>query len=465
MVSFWLTTTAAFSQNVWTLEDCIKHALNNNIQIKQQQLNTVLAKYQYDQGIAALFPSINGSASHIYNNGQTIDMFTNEFATQQVQSNNFNLNASVVVFSGLTLLNNLKQKQLDFLAGQYDLEKMKNDIALTIATAYLQVLYNIELLEIAANQLEITGQQAARTRLLYDAGSIAKGNLLTIEAQLAQDELTKVNAQNQLDLAYLTLMQLLDLPSDNTFHIEQPDLALPDASSLFNTADDVFNKAVTIQPDVKGAEIRVKSAKKGLNASWGMVSPTITLSGSYGTGYSGASKDILDITQSGFSVIGVTASGESVFAPTYDYTYQKVKFWDQLDRNLNNSVGLYMSIPIFNKLQTYTSIRSSRLSLMNAELNLQNTKNQLYKTLQQAWADAKAALNRYSASVKSVDALKESFNYTQQKFDVGLLNSIDYKDAKNNLIKAQSDMLQAKYEYVFRIKVLDFYQGKPLTLK
>ncbi len=461
IVSYQGTVSA---QKVWTLDECISYALNNNIQIKQQQLSTVLSKLQYHQSIAALFPSVNGSASLVYNNGQTVDMYTNQFASKTVQSDNFYLSANVTLFNGLQLLNGLKQKQIEFLASKYDLDKIKNDISLTIATAYLQVLYNIELLEIAKNQLEITHQQVARTQKLFDAKTIAKGNLLTIQAQEASDELQKVNAQNQLDMAYLTLAQLLDLQNTTGFDIVKPVLVLPDASSLMQQVDAIYAKALGIQPEIKSAELKVQIAKKGLAISRGMFSPSLTLNSSYGSGYSGASQTMQGYTLSGQQLIGYTASGENVYSPTFDYNYTKTKFWDQLDKNQNKSIGLYLNVPIFNKWQTQTAIGSSKVQLNSVQLSLQNTQNLLFKTIQQAYADAKAALNRYNAGTKSVDALTESFGYTEQKFNVGMLNSIDYNDAKNNLVKAQSELLQAKYDYVFRIKVLDFYQGKPLKL-
>ncbi|HNW90047.1 MAG TPA: TolC family protein [Bacteroidales bacterium] len=465
LLIFFSFSVNVFSQKIWTLEDCIAHALENNIQIKQQQLSTAVSKLQYHQSIAALFPSVNASASHVYNNGQTVDMYTNTFASQTVQSNNFYLSSNVVLFSGLQLLNGLKQKQFDFLASQYDLEKMKNDISLTIATAYLQILYNIELLETSKSQFEISQQQLERTKTLFSVGTVANGALLQMEAQAAMDELQVVTAQNQLDLAYLSLAQFLDLMTAQGFDIEKPVLSMPDANSLMQQVDEIYNKACALQPDIRSAELKVQSAKKGLQISWGMMSPTISLSGSYGTGYSGASKKISDISVSGFETIGATGSGELVYAPTYQYTYDNVKFWDQIDQNQNKSLGLYMNIPIFNKWQTNTMIGTSKINVTNAELTLQHTKNQLFKTIQQAYADARAALNKYNASLKSVDALTESFSYTQKKFDVGMVNSLDYNDAKNKLTKATSELLQAKYEYVFRIKVLDFYQGKPLTLK
>jgi outer membrane protein len=467
IISFFLIALLSgniLAQKTWTLEECITYALNNNIQIKQQQLNTVVSKLQYNQSIAALFPSINGSASLVYNNGQTVDMFTNQFASQTVQSDNFYLSSSVVLFNGLQLLNGLKQKQIDFLASKYDLDKIKNDISLTIATAYLQVLYSIELLDIAKNQLEITKQQVGRTQTLYTVGTVAKGTLLTMQSQEATDELQKVNAQNQLDIAYLTLAQLLDLQNTQGFDIVKPALILPDASSLMQQVDEIYAKALGIQPEIKSAELKVQSSKKGLSISRGMYSPSLTLNASYGTGYSGASKTPTGAKVSGFDTIGVTLSGERVISPIYNYTYEKTKFWDQIDKNQNKSIGLYLNVPIFNKWQTQTMIGTSKVQLKSAQLSLQSAQNQLYKTIQQAYADARAALNKYNASTQSVDALTESFGYTEQKFNVGMVNSIDFNDAKNNLLKAKSELLQSKYDYIFRLKVLDFYQGKPITL-
>ncbi len=465
-ISFFLITFFPgnmLAQKIWTLEECIHSALDNNIQIKQQQLSTLVSKLQYDQSIASFFPSINGNATHVYSSGQTIDVFTNQFVDGLVQSNNFSASANLVLFNGLQQLNSFKQKHLDFLASKYDLEKIKNDISLTIAISYLQILYNTELLEIAKKQVELTKTQVARTKTLYDVGSVAKGTLLGIESQLASDELSLVNAQNSLDLSYLTLAQLLDLQSTQGFDIVKPSLSLPDANSLMQQVDEIYGKAVSIQPDIKSAELKVQSARKGLSISRGMMSPSLSLMGSVGTGFSEASSSV-SVLQNGFSTIGFTESGELVYAPAFEYQYGKIKFWDQIDKNVNNSFGLYLNIPIFNKWQTNTMIGTSKISLKNAELVLQNTKNQLFKTIQQAYADARAALNRYNASTKSVEAMTESFGYVQQKFDVGLINSIDYNDAKNNLLKAKSELLQAKYDYVFRLKVLDFYQGKPITL-
>jgi outer membrane protein len=368
------------------------------------------------------------------------------------------------LFNGLQQLNTLKQKKIDFLASQYDLEQMKNDIALTLATAYLQVLFNIEMLEVAKGQLEITRQQVERTRKLVDAQTVARGNLLTIEAQQASEEMSVVNAQNQLDLSYLTLAQMLDLQSAAGFEIQQPALTLPDASALLVSPDAVYAKSLDVQPGIKSAELKVNSAEKGVAIAKGAMSPSLSISGSWATGYSGASNEVEEITLGDPMLIGYTASYEEVYGSSYNYTYRVKPFGDQINDNQNKSVGLYLNIPIFNRWQVQTGIKSAKIQYQIAELNYQTTKMNLNKTIQQAHADARAALQRYQAAQKSVEAYEEAFKYTQQKYDVGLLNSLDYNDAKNKLVSTRSDLLQAKYEYVFRLKVLDFYQGKTLTL-
>ena len=461
---FLLAFNSISAQKQWTLKECIDYALEHNIQIKQQHLNLELSKGTLLQSKMALLPNISGSANQVYNYGKTIDMFTNTFATKEVQSNNFYLSSGITLFDGLQLLNTIKQNQYEAMASEYNLNKFENDISLNIATAYLQILYNQELLEIAKNQLEITKQQVERTKKLVDAGTLAKGSLLTMQSQAASEELQLVSAQNQLDLSYLTLAQLIDLDSVSDFNIEKPIIEITPDVSFFNEPSQIYNKSIGILPEVKSAELKLKSAYTGLSLARGRISPSLSLRGSIGTGYSGASTRYNGFTENGVDFVGYTSdiTHTTVVKPHIDYTVEKIPFNDQINDNVNKSIGIYLTIPIFNNFQVKHTISSSKINVKNAAYNLELTKNNLNKSIYQAYADAKAALNKYFASVKAVEAMEESFKYTQQKFDVGMLNSIDYNDAKNKLIKAKSDLLQAKYEYIFRIKILDFYQGKPL---
>jgi outer membrane protein len=321
-------------------------------------------------------------------------------------------------------------------------------------------------LTVAHNQVGISQIQVERTRKLVDAGAQAKGNLLQMQAQLATDELAESNAQNQVDLAYLNLAQLLDLDSTGNFNIIKPDLGIPSESLLTMNAAQIYAVALQGQPMVKSAEYKLKSYEMQWRIARGGISPRLSLNAAIGTGYSGADKQLLGIPAiTGYQWLGeVTSTGQQVWSPIFNAQTQVTPFSSQLSSNFNRSIGFNLTVPIFNGFQTHANIERAKLQLTNADLNLQLQKLQLRKTIQQAYADAHAALIKYQATKRTVDATQESFKYADQKFNVGLLNSLDYNDAKNKLVKAQSDLLQAKYDYIFKVKVLDFYQGKPLTL-
>lgn len=431
-------------QQIWTLEDCVTHALENNLQIKQQKLGADIAHENLIQGRAGRFPSLNANASHGYNFGRTIDPFTNEFATERVRSNNFNMSSGMTLFSGFQIHNSIKQRELEYEANRWDVETMENDISLAVASAYLQILFSMELTEVASNQLEITRQQVSRTSQLVEAGTLARGSLYMVQAQAAGEELQLINAQNQLDISYLNLAQLLDLRSTEDFRVAVPEVTIMVNDNLIVSPLQVYESAVRSQASVKASEVRVRTAETGLQIAKGGRSPIVSLRGSYGTGYSGASLELVE-TATGF---------ESRVKP----------FRNQLEDNLNRSIGLSLTVPIFNGLQVRSNIGRSQIALENTILSHQLVRDQLYKTIQQAHADAQAAIKRYTATGTNVSALEESFRYTEQRFNVGMVNSLEYNDAKNRLTAAQSELLQAKYEFIFRTKVLDFYLGIPISL-
>ncbi len=448
-----------------SLEQCIDYALKNNIQIKQSELNTDLSQVNLLQSKATLLPSLNANAAHSYNIGRTVDRFTNQFADAEVLSQNFSLSTDVTLFCGFQNINTIQENKFIYLSRKYDVEKMKNDVALNIATAYLQILYSIETEDNAKNQMGITAAQVERAKIMVDAGTTAKGVLLDIQSQLALEELNVTNAQNQLDISYLNLAQLLNMPSAEGLSIVKPELTIGNNDLLTATTTQIYNSAVSNLPEIKSAEYTVKSAEKSVDVAWGGLSPRLTFSASYGTGYSGASQRVLGApTFQGYGPDGsITSTGDTVLSPMFSSgTFEKIPFADQYSDNVNKSFGFYLTVPIFNRLQTKSAIDRARIQKLNADLTVESTKLQVQKNVQQAYADASAGLKKYNASLKAIDAMQESFKYTEQKFNVGLLNTNDYNDAKNKLIKAQSDLLQAKYEYVFKTKVLDFYQGKPL---
>jgi len=467
--------TSLKAQEVWTLEKCVEYALTNNIQVKQQLLLIKSEQALLQQDKLSMLPSLNAGASHGYNFGQTVDRYTNEFATDRVQTDNFYLGSTVTLFEGFQKLNQVKQRKIDLVATQYDTDKFMDDISLLIATGYLQILFYNEMVKTAENQLKATELQSERLKKLVDAGALAQGDFYTLEAQRALENSQVVSARNNLDIANLTLVQMLDLPSTEGFMIESPDLELGLQPTLAVSAEQIYGFALETQPQIKSAEAKVKSSELGLSLAQGGQSPSLTLQGSLASGYSGAAK-ILD-TYTPY-IPDVTKTPPSAFIPGSNgqpeqyvwnlagtAVYETKPFNDQFNDNFNKSIALNLNVPIFNGCSTRTNLSRAEINVENTKYNLELSKLELRKTIQQAYADAKAALNNYDASITGVNAARESFRYAEQKFNVGSMNSVDYNNSKKDLEKAESDQIRAKYEFIFKNTVLDFYMGKPLSLK
>lgn len=456
------------AQEVWTIEKCVEYALSNNIQIKQQMLQVKSGQATVLQDQLNMLPTLNGFAMHGYNWGKTVDRYTNQFASKRVQTDNFYLSSSVTLFDGFQKINRIKQGKMDLEAANYDTDKFMDDITLGIATGYLQILFYKELLKTAENQLQATDLQVTRLQKLVAAGALAAGDLYNIQAQRATENVQVVDARNNLDLAYLTLAQMLDLPSTENFEIETPDLELGAQPSLTAMPDQVYAFALENQPMIKSAESRLKSSEYLLNQSRGALLPSLSMQGSLGTGYSGAASQVIDkYVANGTQVIGfVELPGgiQDVYTLKYDPVWKDNTFSNQVSDNINKSLSFNLSIPLFNGWSTRTSISKAKLNVENSKYALDLRKLELQKTIQQAYADAKAALNKHQSSIVGVEAARESFRYAEEKFTVGSLNSVEYNNSKTNFEKAESNLLQAKFEFIFKTTVLDFYMGKPITL-
>jgi outer membrane protein len=427
-------------QRVWSLEDCIKYAIENNIQIKQQVIQTEFRKNNLDLARLKMLPTLNGSASHNYSFGRALDQTTYDFTENQtIQTNNFYLGSNLSLFNGLQNYNSVQKNKYEVLSGEQDLQYIKDNISLSVALGYLQILLNKELVAATGNQLQITLQQIEKTRRLVLAGSLAQGNLLQIEAQAAQEDLQLINLKNQLETSYLNLTQLLELQSPEGFEIIVPVINVDTGSVITGRINDIFTLAAGSRPEIKSSELKLTASEFDFRIAKGGRSPSLSLNSSFSTGYSDIRK--LPNNPSG-----------------------KYSFSDQINDNINYGIGLSLNIPILNGWQISKNISNSKLNIENNRYALDGVKKQLYKNIQQAYTDAVAAMKKYSASIKAVRSMEESFRYTDQKFNVGMVTSVDYNASKTQLLNAQSDMTQAKYEYVFKTKVLDFYKGLPLTL-
>ena len=452
------------AQKNWTLQECIEYAHEHNIQVKQQKLSTEINETTLKESKLDALPSLNAGASHNFSYGRALDETTYEYTeNQEVQSSNFSVNSSVTLFQGFQKWNRIKQNKFLLKSELANLEQLKNDISLNVASAYLQILFNKELVEVSQNQLEITQQQIERTQKLVEAGSLARGSLLEIKSQAANEELNLVNAQNQLETSFLNLTQLLELDSIGNFDIVRPDFSEIDKDLPLKSVDSIFSAAAEVLPRVESAEYNLEAKEKALDVAKGGLSPSLSLSFAYGSRYSSIRDKLTGYNEETIP-IGETVSGEGVIATQRFPTYSDYAFSDQIQDNANTSIMLSLSIPIFNGLKANYSVDNARVSKLNAEYSLESTKNNLYKDIQSARSDALSAWKKYEAAKKTVKSMEESFKYTKQKFEVGLVNSVEYNTAKNNLTKAKSDLLQAKYEYIFKTRILDFYQGKQLEI-
>jgi outer membrane protein len=425
-------------QKAWSLEYCIRYAIENNIQIKQQAVQTAVQENSLALAKLKLLPSLNGSASYNYSFGRALDQNTYRFFNQTLQSDNFYIGGNAPVFNGLQNYNSIQRNKYAVLASQEDLKNISDNVALNVALVYLQVLLNKELVAANQNQLDITKQQIEKTRKMVDAGSVAKGNLLQIEAQAAQEELSLINMKNQLETSYLTLTQLLELKTPVGFEIEVPEITVDPNTIITGNIDEIYTIAEKNRPEIKSSELMLTASEYDLKVAKGGRSPRLSLIYSLNSGYTYINNLTSPLVNDPFKT--------------------------QIKNNRNSGVGLSLNIPILNGWQVNKNIANSKLYVENSKYALEGTKKQLYKSIQQAYTDAVASLKKLNVSIKAIASTEESFRYTEQKFNVGMVTPVDYNAAKTQLLQSQSDMVQAKYEFIFKTKVLDFYKGLPLSL-
>ncbi|MFW5822929.1 MAG: TolC family protein [Tangfeifania sp.] len=434
-ILFISTAGISTAQEEWSLQQCIDYALENNIQIKRQELNADYSRNQVSQAKSDRLPNLNAGASNNFSFGRSLNTDNVYENVNSTQLNGY-LSSNLTLFNGFILQNTIEQSRLDLQATIQDLQKTRDDIILNIAAAYLEILFAEELSLIAEGQIEVTKQQIDRTEKLIDAGNLARGALLEIEAQLAREELQLVNDQNRVQLAYLNLYQLLELPVEKSFKVKEPALPEIKANVTMSNSFDVFKNAVNLRPEIKAAQLRVESARRQLEIAKGNQYPSLSFGANYNNQY-------YNIMSSEF---------------------QQLSFSEQLKSNSRYGFGFSLDIPIFNRFQVQNGISNARLQIEDYKYQLQNSRNALRQDIEQAYTNALAALNRYISSEKAVESTREAFRYTEEKFNVGMVNTVEYNQSKNNLTIAQSELLQAKYEYIFRAKILDFYNGVPIEL-
>lgn len=467
-----LLTTSAFAQATnepWTFERCILHAFKSNLSVLQTAAQLDNAAADLLQTRMNRVPTLNANSNIGINSGRVIDPFTNTFEERSIESNQIGAQAGVPLFSGLQIHNSIKANKMAFMASQQDLEVTRNNIALSISNLYLQALLAQQLLEVAESQLDITQTQVSRTEKLVNAGALSLDNLLNLKAQMGNEELNVINARNNSINSLINLALLLQLPEPEKFSIVKV-TRLDPGLQLDADIQGVYSSAERNQPQVRASELRMEQAKYSLAAAKGARSPRITAFANMSTVYASTNQRIIDPLNPIFGgevPIGYVQGNASqvVVRPSISYDTEVVPRFNQFNNNFGYGVGLNLTVPILNNWQVNTQIRRAKNSMILADLQYQTTKNQLFTDVARAVTDYKAAWSRVQANDRNIEAQRASFSFSQARFDQGLLNAIDYLNTKNRLQIAEANLLQAKYELLFRAKILDFYLGKPIILE
>lgn len=450
-------------QKTWTLQECIEHALNNNLSLKQADLNITFEEIALRQAKGNMLPNFNASASHGYNFGRTLDPVTNDFGSATIRSNQFGLQSSMALFNGFKLLNGYKQTINSIETKKIEFEKLQNDISLNVANSYLNILYNKEFLAIAEKNLTATEMQFDLIQKQVNAGSLPIGNLYEIEAQKSSDESSAINANNNLEMSYLILQQLIRL--DEPLAVVVPEIPSINNPEIATTSAIILQNALVNFPEIRQAENNVLDAVYGLKIAEGGKYPSLFLRYSSGTGYSDARKIGLNPEILSFPVGTVLASGESVWSiPQEQFTgFETQSFSNQLDENINHSLILSMSVPIFNGWTTKNNIERAKLNQISSEYRLEETKQQLKQEVEKAWLDTRAAKKSFESAQKTVISAQKAYEFAQVKYQQGVINLVEQNLARTKLDIANAQLIQNKFDFMFKLKVLEFYQGKPIS--
>ena len=420
------------AQNPWTLRQCANYAIEHNISIKQKEINREKRELQLSTAKNSRLPNLSATASESFSFGRGLTL-DNTYTNRSTNSTSLSLGTTVPLFTGFQIPNQIKLNQLNLEAATQDLEKARNDIRMQVAQAYVQILYNMEIADVSYRQIEIDSMQVKRLQAFVNNGKASQAQLSQQEAQLAQSRLTATQANNKLQLSLLALSQLLELPSPDGFMVARPDVERITMSTQFPSPDAIYQEAVTLKPEVQAERLRLSASERQIAIARAGLYPTLNFSGGLQTNY--------------YKTNGMQADA----------------FATQLKNNFSQYIGLNLNIPIFSRFQVRNNIRSAKLDRANQQLQLDNIKKTLYKEIQQVFYNAIAAESKYKSSQTAALSSKDAFELTQAKYENGKANITEFNEAKNNYLKAESDLVQARYEHLYQLALVDFYRGKELN--
>lgn len=462
-----LCTQLALGQNTSTtlsLRQAIETGLSKNLDIKQSELLMETGKINWNQARLNMLPNVDGSASTGINQGRSIDPFSNSYINQQVNYASYGVGAGVVLFNGFSMQNAVKRNALSYEAAKMDWQQIKDNLTIQIILAYLQVLTNEDLLTQAHNQEVLSKRQVERLVEMNKEGSIQPSQLSDVRGQYANDQLSIIGAGNALESAKISLCQLMNIPYDKSMKVERME-AQDYTEKYEETPSTIYEKALKQFARVKATELRESSAHRAIRVAQGQLFPTLSLNGNVNTNYSSAARTSTFLGQTNqvsSDYVEINGTQYPVVYKQSSYSSDKIGYGKQLNNNLYSSVSLNLRIPIFASWQQRNRIKQARLDLKNAELVAQTTKTQLQQSIDQAYLNMTAAASRYKTLLDQVNAYNESFEAAEVRFNAGVGNSIDYLTAKNNLDRSNINLITARYDYVLRTKILDYYQGKQL---
>jgi len=470
VIFFYLATiaqadTTVHGQNKLTLQQCVETALANNLDVFQSQLQMESAKIDKNQAKLNLLPNLNASAGQTFSQGRSIDPYSNTPVTQNVSSSDYGINTGVVLFNGLSLQNLIRQYSLTYEASKMDWQQAKDNLTLSVILGYLQVLSTEDQLTQSRNQATLSGSQVERLQLMNQQGAIRPSDLSDLQGQYANDKLTIVNTQNAVETAKINLCQLMNIPYNSDLELERIDLAAF-AVKYESTRDQIYQTALQELALVKSVDLKEQSAAKAVKVARGQLWPTLSFGAGVSTAYSSVAQENKFVNTT-YEPTSDSAIGNGMKLPVYRFQdnfspFSKIPYRDQINNNVYTSYGFNLRVPIFNSLQQRNRVKLAKINLRNTQFVSKTTRTQLGTSIDRAYTNLVSAADRYKVLLEQVTAYDESFRAAEIRFNNGVGTSVDYLIAKNNLDRANIDLITTKYDYVLRTKILDFYQNKQL---
>lgn len=454
----------ATAQNKMSLKQAIETGVKNNYDVLQSELLMQKAGIDFQQSKENLLPNLNVSADHGYNYGRSIDPFTNAFINQKVGFASYGASSNIILFHGFSLQSALKSNKLGYEASKQELQQAKDNLTINIILAYLQVLSAEDVLQQSQEQVLVTQKQVDRLAVLNQSGAILPADYYDLKGQLATDQISITDNKANLETAKLSLVQLLNIPYDKNLEVER----IPEENFSINfsaTPDSIYQTALKQFAQVKAAVLRTESAQKNISTVKGELFPTLSFGGNINTNYSSvATRDYFLNTTETPSTNYVTVDGAQypVIMKQNNYTSKRINYGDQLGNNLFYTIDLGLTIPLFNSGRVRNQVKMAKLNYKNLQLTEKNTKTQLQQSIERAYVNLTSSSEKYKLLQNQVTAFAESFRTAEIRFNAGAITSVDYLIAKNNLNRAQSNLIIAKYDFLLREKVLDYYGGKAL---